>query len=294
MSKFRIKLARNNGEIKSKELGFTSFPIDVRGIAISSDINLVEKPPSQKGVSGGIIFHALEEVTIFYSSDVDSEGFRNFTIGHELGHYFLPGHPEKIQSTAPVHLSRAGFSQGSSSIELEADHFASGLLMPSLLVRNELNEGQVGLDGILNLAKVSQCSWTASAIRAAECAEYPMAIIVSFSEHICYCFMSDSFKSLKPKFLRKGDLLPYTGTRSFNQDQDNIVNVKRVCTRTNFTEWFGNNSQITLDEEIIGLGNYGFTLTVISSENLLSDPYEEDDEEEKLIDSWTPKFAYGR
>lgn len=294
MSKFKIKLARSEGEKKSKDLGFTSFPIDVRAIVVDEEIDLVEKPASKKGVSGGIIFHGTEEVTIFYSSDIDNEGFRNFTVGHELGHYFLSGHPEEILSTAPIHLSRAGFSQGTSSIELEADHFSSGLLMPSILVRKQLNDGQVGLDGILELARVSKCSLTASAIRAAECAEFPMAIVVSNLEHICYCFMSDSFKSLKPNFLRKGDLLPYTGTRSFNQNQENIPSVKRTCTRTKFSEWFGDKTQISLDEEIIGLGGYGFTLTVLSSEKLLSDPYEEDDEEGKLIDSWTPKFAYGR
>lgn len=295
MSKFKIKLARSEGEKKSKEYGFMDFPIDIRKIVSGENIDLVEKPPSQKGVSGGIIFHgAGEDVTIFYSTDVESEGFRNFTIGHELGHYFLAGHPEEILSTAPLHLSRSGFSQGASSIELEADHFSSGLLMPSYLVRKTLNRGQVGLDGILSLAEASMCSWTASAIRAAECADFPMAIIVSHSEYINYCFMSDSFKSLKPNFLRKGDLLPFSGTRKFNQDHTNVLSAKRACTRTSFSEWFGDKSNFLLDEEIIGLGGYGFTLTVLSSEELLVDPYEEDDEDAKLIESWTPKFAYGR
>lgn len=88
------------------------------------------KHPDQVGVSGGIIFHG-ESVGIFYATNIKSEGFRRFTVAHELGYYFLEGHPEEILKTAPIHISRAGFTQGASSIELEADHFASGLLMPS-------------------------------------------------------------------------------------------------------------------------------------------------------------------
>ena len=212
----------------------------MRAIVIGEDINLVEKPPAQKGVSGGIIFHSQsEEVTIFHASNIISEGFRNFTIGHELGHYFLPGHPEEIISSSPIHLSRAGFSQGASSIEIEADHFSAGLLMPSRLVRKTLNEGQVGLDDVLNLAERSKCSLTASAIRTAECAEYPMAIIVSHKDFISYGFMSESFKSLKPTYPRKGDSLPYTGTREFNQDVDNVFKSKRYVTRANSLNGLG-------------------------------------------------------
>lgn len=50
-----------------------------------------------------------------------------------------------------------------------------------------------------------------------------------------------------------------------------------------------------MDEEVIGLGAYGFTLTVLSSEELADDPDDEAYEEEaSLIESWTPKFARGR
>jgi hypothetical protein len=50
-------------------------------------------------------------------------------------------------------------------------------------------------------------------------------------------------------------------------------------------------SGTALDEELIGLGNYGFTLTVLSTEEPALTSEEEDAE---LETSWTPKFAYGR
>jgi Zn-dependent peptidase ImmA (M78 family) len=128
MNKFRLNWARRCGEQKAAEFGFTSFPIDPFEIAEKVEIHVEAKPPDMDGVSGGIIFSG-EEVVIFYSTSIASQGFQRFTVGHELGHYFLEGHPAEILKAAPIHISRAGFTEGGSSIEIEADHFASGLLL---------------------------------------------------------------------------------------------------------------------------------------------------------------------
>lgn len=295
MSKFRIQMARRQGELKAKEKGYDAFPVDPFAIAESEDIIVEPKDPGQIGVSGGIIFHE-DSVGIFYATNIKSLGFRRFTVAHELGHYFLEGHPEEILKTAPIHISRAGFSQGTSSIELEADHFASGLLMPSKLVEKVIGGNRVGLDGIVALSQLAECSLTASAIRAAECCDYPMAVVVSSGNKVAYAFLSDSFKRLdKLTFLKKGAPLPKTHTLSFNADPQNIRLARSVCGQASLAEWFSCERRLALDEEVIGLGSYGFTLTVLSSEELVDDPDDEaHDEEQSLHQSWTPRFAYGR
>lgn len=294
MSKFKIKAARLHGEKIAKENGFTEFPILPKKIAAENEIEVVAKPPDKEGVSGGIVFQS-NDVTIFYATNIESDGYKRFTIGHELGHYFLPGHPEEIQKLAPIHLSRAGFTQGGASIEIEADHFSSGLLMPSPLVKNVLLNGPIGLEGVLTLAEQSQCSLTASAIRAAECSVYPIAVIVSQKDVICYGFLSDAFKKLKPaQYPRKGSALPASSTLRFNEDIKNVQSAERACSRVSFADWFGSQPNIELDEEIIGLGSYGYTLTVLTSEKLPFDPDDDIDEEKELTESWAPKFAYGR
>ena len=287
-------MALREGELKAKEYGFKSFPIDPFNIAESEDIHISAKPSNNLGVSGGIIFNG-DDVGIFYATNIKNKGFQRFTVGHELGHYFLEGHPEEIQKSAPIHFSRAGFSQGNNSIELEADHFSSGLLMPTYLVQNSLVNSAVGLEGILNLSEESQSSLTASAIRTADCCEYPIAIIVSSGEKISYCFLSESFKKLgKLDFLKKGSLLPQSQTLLFNRNHNKVLSGKKTCGETTLFNWFGGSTCIHLDEEIIGLGSYGFTLTVLSSDTLPCEPDEEDEEESVLLDSWTPRFARGR
>jgi hypothetical protein len=191
-------------------------------------------------------------------------------------------------------MSRANFTQNT-SIELEADHFASGLLLPHYLTRKLLSNRQIGLDGILKLAETAHCSITAAAIRAAECGAYPMAIIVSKGNKIVYAFTSNSFKTLgKLAFLRKGVPLPIGATRRFNADSGNVLRAERAVGETDLATWFDGPSKITLDEEVIGLGKYGYTLTVLTSEALPDDPLDAEDEDSELEKSWTPRFAYGR
>jgi hypothetical protein len=293
MAGFRLKMATQRGEKVAEEFGFKQFPVEPRKVARAREIEVQAKPAEVTGVSGAIIF-AGDSATIIYSTEYDNEGFENFSIAHELGHWFLPGHPEEIIKGGGAHLSRADFTQNT-SIELEADHFASGLLLPSHLTRKFLSDNQVGLDGITKMAGVAHCSITAVAIRAAECSAYPMAAIVSKGAEIAYAFTSETFKDLgKLAFLRKGMPLPIGATREFNKDPANVLHGCRAVDETDLARWFDVPGKIMLDEEIIGLGKYGYTLTILTSEALPEDPLNEEDEEAELEKSWTPRFAYRR
>lgn len=66
-----------------------------------------------------------EQKYIIINSNIDNVGRKNFTIAHELGHYFL-GHQLKS------HVDTAINEECSSKdpIEYEADYFATCLLMP--------------------------------------------------------------------------------------------------------------------------------------------------------------------
>ncbi|PYD52332.1 hypothetical protein CFR78_15300 [Komagataeibacter rhaeticus] len=60
-------------------------------------------------------------------------------------------------------------------------------------------------------------------------------------------------------------------------------------------DWFDTDRNPALDEQVVGLGSYGFTLTVLSSDKLAVDfDPDEDDEDAALRESWALKFARGR
>ena len=118
---------------------------------------------------------------------------------------------------------------------------------------------------------------------------------MSLGEHIAYAFTSNAFKDLgNLAFLKKGPPLPAGATLRFNRDPSNARFARRETAETTLFDWFDCPKPVTLDEEIIGLGKYGYTLTVLSSDALPDDPGEEDDENTDLEERWTPRFAYGR
>lgn len=95
-----------------------------------------------------------------------------------------------------------------------------------------------------------------------------------------YTFLSEGFKQLgKLAWLKKGTALPDTLTKRFNADAANVLNANKRCGETRLGDWFGGPKGLELDEEVVGLGSYGFTLTVLSSEAKLSQPDEEEDED---------------
>jgi hypothetical protein len=66
-----------------------------------------------------------------------------------------------------------------------------------------------------------------------------------------------------------------------------------VAEEVSSVDWLGGTRAVTLTEEVVGLGAYGKTLTVLSWRSLaLVDEGDEDDAEEErnLIKSYTPHF----
>lgn len=275
------------GENFAKEQGITSLPVDPIEIAENLDILVEPLPPEKKGVSG-MLLEAGNNFGIKYATYVDNIGFQNFCVGHELGHYTIAGHYEQLMSRG-YHESTAGFIS-KEKYELEADHFSAGLLMPSYLFDVELNEVQSGLKAVEILSSKCKMSLTATAIRYAQKTPDPLAIVVSEGQTILYCFMSDEMKEIKElSWIRKNSLLSKnTVTSRFNKAPQNVLNCNKVEGESTLLDWFQCPLEYDLYEEVIGLGKYGKTLTVLSIEPIPDQ--EELDEEDELEESWIPRF----
>lgn len=275
-------------EQKIKELGITSLPIDPIAIARAKRIEVVAKPASP-GVSG-MLNRVGNEFVIAYATHIDSEGFRHFCVAHELGHYFLPGHPEAlIEGTEGVHESRAGYAS-SDRYEMESDRFAAGFLMPRQLFFPALEQAGKGGSAIESLAALCKTSLHATAIRYTQCTREPVAIVLSIGSQIDHCFMSEALKNVSSiDWLRKRETVPRGApTFVFNQDPENVRRAVRVEDGSNLQQWFGGPRSVDISEDVIGLGSYGKTLTVLYDIDL---PEPEDEEDEAALqESWTARF----
>ena len=272
MTERKLQNAEQIAEKLVRDEGLT-LPINVLALAASREIHVEAKPASAKGVSGMLI-RAGESYAIAYATHITSEGFQRFSIAHELGHYFLPGHPDAVFRSGNTHESRGGFGSGD-QIELEADHFAAGLLMPKHLFKAAAGRYPDGLEAIKGITEDCKTSLTASAIRYARLTDAAIAIVLSTGSSVDYCFVSNSMRQAKGyRHLKKGSLLPqHTATRTFNQVPENISLAKDASDDTDLNLWFHTDEEITASEEIVGLGEYGKTLTVITADL----PDDEDD-----------------
>ena len=94
---FRLKMARQTAERLLRDEGITGLPVDPFALAKSRDIETKPMPKSSGGVSGMLLRHG-DNFGILYATHVKSEGFQNFSVSHELGHYFLDGHLDHVLS----------------------------------------------------------------------------------------------------------------------------------------------------------------------------------------------------
>jgi Zn-dependent peptidase ImmA (M78 family) len=288
---FSLKLARQTAEVLLQEEGISTLPVDPFAVAESRDIEVQGKPEEHEGVSGLLLRHG-NDFGIIFATHIPSPGFQRFSVSHELGHYFLPGHLDHVIRDG-VHISRAGFVTND-PYELEADHFAAGLLMPETPFRKAMDRFGPGLHAIDQMAELCVTSRTATAIRFAELSDAAVAVIVSTSGIIDYCFMSNSMKSLpKLDWLRKGTPLPSgTATARLAYDRNRVATGERLSDEADVRDWLGGTTRAAVSEESISLGRYGKVLTVLSSNTIGQDPDPDDidDNEENLIESWTPRF----
>lgn len=282
-------LAGQAAEQLIKGMNITTLPVDPFAIAQDRDIDVIAKPAADEGVSGMLIRYG-NDFAIAYATHIDNEPFQRFSVSHELGHYFLPGHVEAVINETGIHESRAG-SNSNNKYEIEADQFAASFLMPRHLFFPELRRAGEGISAIMHMATLCKTSLHATAIRYTQCTRDPVAIVVSTGNTIDHCFMSTSLKSLNGiDWIRKRDALPRnTPTFIFNQNVENVRNANSTDGTSSLQDWFGGRYNIEVSEDVIGLGSYGKTLTVLYDIDV-PDEGEEDDDDESLIKSWQPRF----
>jgi hypothetical protein len=273
------------GEDVIRERGIRAFPIEPIDIARDLDIEIVAKQAGE-GVSG-MLLRVGNSYGIVYAPSIDNPGFERFSIAHELGHYFLPGHINAVLSDNDIHVSHAGFASGD-RYELEADHFAAALLMPRQMFSAALRRAGDGIAAVERLANICGTSLTATAIRYSQCSSDPVAIVVSTGGSIDYCFMSDALRDHDGiDWIRKRQAVPRTTpTFAFNSKPDNARQTERFEEESDLQTWFGGSRSIKLCEDVIGLGRYQKTLTMLYGIELPGD----EDADEALIESWTPRF----
>lgn len=270
------------------------LPIDPFRIAELEEI-LVEPKPAEPGVSG-MLCRVGDAFGILYATEIDNDGFKRFSVAHELGHYFLPGHIDALLADGhDIHESHAGSFTGD-RYERQADHFAANLLMPRRLFAAAVLKAGDGLTAIESLAALCETSLTSTAIRYARCVEVPAAVVISTRGRIEFCFMSPALAEVRGlTWIRKGMPVPSgTATHALSMNAGRVERCERADYTSDLQTWFDGQRNVEMTEEVIGLGQYGKTLTVLYASAGIDEDEDDEDDDEAGDDWGEPRFRRSR
>ncbi len=251
------------------ELGLTTPPVRPVEVAEGKGIVVRASNSIDPGFSGCLMKQG-DTFGILYTSRIDNTGFIHFTVAHELGHYFMEPHRRKFfGGGSGIHNSQSGFVSYE-PFEVEADHFAAAFLMPESMFAEALGRTGEGIDAIEALHDLFCTSLTATAIRYAELSPDPVVVVVSEGGKISYAFASAPVRDLDGVWLpSKGAVLPpRSATAEFNRDPGNVLGCQKTEGSSYLDEWIDDAPAVEVKEDVLGLGSYGKTLTVLFADEL--------------------------
>jgi Zn-dependent peptidase ImmA (M78 family) len=221
----------------------------------------------------GLIDFSKQRPFIFINLDrgnYPSAGRGRFTVGHELGHFFIDEHRRVLESgRAPSHGSRCGLFDSQNSIEeLEADFFAANVLMPPSrflpMLQKRMFKGVA--NAIVQLKEIFQTSITGAALQFTRLSPKPCAVLKWNSEKLEWGRFSplweygDELRFRFAKSLFVADL-PATNCATAAALISGADRIQGPTTATAAFYFSGVNpgatNDIILNEEAISLGEYG-------------------------------------
>jgi hypothetical protein len=169
----------------------TTAPPDLT--ALCRDLGLRIREVPAKGFDGALIRSKGDQKGIVaVKASIREKSRKRFTIAHEIGHFIIPHHQNlgniceerKIESF-DSHLNRP---------EIEANEFASELLLPSALLRRRFNLAEFSLAQISAVAADFGTSLTATTRSFLTLTDLPCAMVWSVSNRARWFVRSDSFR----------------------------------------------------------------------------------------------------
>ena len=283
--------AKNFAQSILEEYGLLTLPVDIFSLAEKKNIDIQEMP--QKLASNTVYGALLVQnnfVKIYYSTTINNIGFKNFTIAHELGHYFLEGHIEQVIGESGVHISVSDFCS-KDNYEFEADQFAAGLLMPEKLCKRLVGNNADGIEGIKALAKETWSSLTAAAIRYIDLTSASSAVVISSKGSLEYVVPTREMVKVGI-FPPRGTKIPAsTLTAKFFNMRDDIPTLpdEEGELESDLSLWVGGQKSIPCTEQVVKLGRTGKILTVLTCCEF-DDEENEQDSDDEFQSRWGLKF----
>ncbi len=197
--------------------GVRGLPVDPLGIAAAEGIR-VASGHFDECFDGRIEYYRRGERGAFYLFYAEGRlpdrppGRVRFSVGHELGHYFLPHHRRAL-TAGRWHASHADFASDD-PMEREADRFAAAMLMPRTEFVKQVERCPRSVCTIADLRRLADgafmTSLSSTVNRYIELDFEPCAVVVSENGRVKTAYSSRSMRSLGLGWIEFGSPIPVT------------------------------------------------------------------------------------
>ena len=255
-----------------KTLDRYRLPVDPFAIAKDEEIELAPGTFSQ-GFDARIEYvPEIKRFVIYYRLPGPGRpiGRVNFSIAHELGHFYLPHHRAKLLA-GEMHNSVADY-RSSDKREAEADEFAANLLMPKQLFTSEVSRFR---QRVCTLSEVCQLadrkfgtSVTSTARRYCECDIEACSFVLSERGVVKWAMHSSDMKGKNMGYIPFGQPVPRTSKTAelWNSSVDQPVE-GTIDGSVDAKVWFERPFPQTIWEDAMLLGGTGLSLTMLTPDS---------------------------
>jgi len=263
------------------------IPVPIDDLALMLDITEI-KGLETEGFEGGLLTDVNKSEGIILFNQASPFQRRRFTIGHELAHFLCPLHiPPKNGmfrcSADDMRLISAREVHRASAMEVEANHFAASLLMPLPHFRKDLRLHKgADIEYILELARRYETSKEATACRYVDVQDEPCTVVVSHRGTVLRFYRGEDFPFID---LNPGDPIPSGSLTAMTNLTLGVVSDQEERDGSLWLSVQRGRRAPTIYEQVFPQRD-GYRLTLIT----LADDPEEVEEDERLVESWTPRF----
>ena len=253
--------------------------IDIKEISMDRDAYVRERD-----IAGAEAWMVRKDnlAIITVSSRLHEQGRKNFAIAHELGHFELHSDSQLlICSDEDMYVWNKIKSQ-----EIEANEFASSILMPEEIFSPYIKKEIPNMDRVSELSGEFGTTLTATSIRYAQLSQEPCAVAVSRNSTLKWYKKSDSFGH----HLKVGETLSQdTYAFDFYDGIELPVKPRKVPANAWIAGDIDSDGEII--EHSIALKSYGVVLSLLSIDKEIRYRFQKRDDEEPefdLTDKFTP------
>jgi IrrE N-terminal-like domain len=154
-------------------------------------------------------FASYRRFGIYYRELGRTSGRVRFSLGHELGHFYLPQHRERLLKGIS-HDSQSDY-RSRDPIEQEADRFSANLLMPRSLFVSEVKGFRRSVCDVKDLCTLADrlgTSITSTAIRYCDCEIEGTTAVFSQKGIVQWAYASEDMRQLGCYFVKSGSSIP--------------------------------------------------------------------------------------